>query len=80
MSFFGSRRLWELLDGTSLLEYPIDTSVPQDSILCTLLSLLYINDLPDNLICNVAVYAGGTAVYFRCNRASDFVEKGRDGL
>ena len=65
MSFFGSRRLWELLDGTSLLEYPIDASVPQDSILCTLLSLLYINDLPDNLICNVAVYTGGTTVYFK---------------
>ena len=33
--------------------------------------LLYINDLPDDVICNIAIYADGTTRYSKCDRASD---------
>ena len=35
------------------------------------LFLLYINDLPDDVICNIAIYADDTTLYSKCNQASD---------
>ena len=33
--------------------------------------LLYINDLPDDVICDIAIYADDTTLYSKCDRASD---------
>ena len=33
--------------------------------------LLYINDLPDNVICNIVIYANDTTLYSKCDQASD---------
>ena len=35
------------------------------------LFLLYINDLPDDVICNIAIYADDTTLYSKSNQASD---------
>ena len=35
------------------------------------LFLLYINDLPDDVICNIAIYADDTTLYSKCDRVSD---------
>ena len=70
-SFLSNRRLRVVLDGKSSQEYPVDAGVPQGSILCPTLSLLYINDLPDDVICDFAIYADDTTLYSKCDRASD---------
>ena len=60
-----------VLDGKSSQEHPVNAGVPQESILGPTLSLLYINDLPDDVICNIAIYADDTTLYSDCDQASD---------
>ena len=70
-SFLSNRQLWVVLDGKSSQEYPVNAGVPQGSILGPTLFLLYINDLPDDVICNIAIYADDTTLYSKCDQASD---------
>ena len=70
-SFLSNRRLRVVLVGKSSQEYPVNAGVPQVSILGTALFLLYINDLPDDFICNIAIYADDTTLYSKCDQASD---------
>ena len=60
-----------VLDGKSSQEYPVNAEVPQGFILGPTLFLLYFNDLPDDVICNIAIYADDTILYSKCDQASD---------
>ena len=70
-SFLSNRRLRVVLDGKSSQEYPVNAGVPQGSILGPTLFLLYVNDLPDDVICDIAIYADDTTLYSKCDQASD---------
>ena len=70
-SFLSNRRLRVVLDRKSSQEYPVNVGVPQGSILGPTLFLLYINDLPDDIICDIGICADDTTFYSKCDRASD---------
>ena len=70
-SFLSNRQLRVVLDGNFSQEYPVNAGVPQGSILGPILFLLYINELPDDVICDIAIYADDTTLYFKCDQASD---------
>ena len=59
-----------VLDGKSSQEYSVNARVLQGSILGPALFLLYINDLPDDVICGITIYADNATVYSKCDRAS----------
>ena len=70
-SFLSNRQLRVVLDGTSSQEYPVNAGVPQGFILGPTLFQLYINYLPDDVICDIAIYADDTTLYSKCDQASD---------
>ena len=69
-SFLSNRRLEVVLNGKSSQEYPVNSGVSQGSILGPTLFLLYINDLPGDVICNIAIYADDTTLYSKWDQAS----------
>ena len=60
-----------VLYGKSSQEYPVNAGIPQCSILGPTRFLVYINDIPDNVICDIAIYADDTTLYSKCDQASD---------
>ena len=69
-SFLSNRWFRVLLDGKFSQEYPVNAGA-QGFILGPTLFPIYINDLPDNVICNSAIYADDTTLYSKCDQASD---------
>ena len=52
-------------------EYPVNAGVPQGFILGLTLFVLYINDLSDDIVCNIDIYADGSTLYSKCDQACD---------
>ena len=70
-SFLSNKQLWVVVDGKSLQDYQVNIRVLQRSILCPTLFLLYINDLRDDVICDIGIYADDTTIYSKCDHSSD---------
>ena len=64
-----------VLDGKGSLEYLVNAGVPEGSILGLTLFLLYINDLPDDVMCDIAIYADDPTLYSKCHQASDLCKQ-----
>ena len=70
-SFLSNRRLRVVLDGKPSQEYLVNAGVPQGSILGPTLFLLYINYLPDDVICDNPISADDTTLNSKCQQATD---------
>ena len=70
-SFVSIRQPQMILNGKTSQEYPVNVRISQGSILGPTLLLLYINDLLDGVICDIAIYADDTTLHSKCDQASD---------
>ena len=70
-SFLSNRWLQVVLDEKSSQEYPVNAGLSHDSVLGSTLFLLYINDLPGDVICDIAIYVDDGTLYSKCDQASD---------
>ena len=64
-----------ILDGKPSQEDPVNAGFPQGSILGPTLFLLYINDLPDDVICGITICPDDTKFHSKCDQASDLPQK-----
>ena len=70
-SVLNNRRLRVVLEGNSSQKYPVNAGVPPGFILVPTLFLLYINDHPGDVICDINIYADDAPLYSKCDQASD---------
>ena len=74
-SYLNNRTQCVSLNGTISTPNVIRSGVPQGSILGPLLFLLFINDMPKNIVnCSVDMYADDTLIYV-CHNDIDVIEK-----
>ena len=70
-SFLSDSWLPIVLDGKSSQEYLVNARVSQGSIRDPALFLLCINELPEDVICDIGDYADDTTLYSKCYQVSD---------
>ena len=52
-----------VLNGLASRTYTVSSGVPQGSVLAPLLFLLYVNDIPEHIECNISMFADDTKIY-----------------
>ena len=67
-SLLSNRWLRVVLNEKSSQEHPVSAGVSQGSVLGLTLFELYINDLPDDVICDIDMYADDATLYSKCDR------------
>ena len=74
-SFLSNRKIKVVLNGESSSEYAVNSGVPQGSVLGPILFLIFINDLPDDLMCRVGIFADDTTLYSGLPKPSCIFDK-----
>lgn len=69
--FLTNRIQQVVLDAKSSESLPVSSGVPQGSVLGPTLFLLYINDLPDVIDCNISLFADDTLLFQIVNNLDD---------
>ena len=71
-SLLSNRWLQVVQYGKSSQKYSVKAVVPQGFVLGLTFFLLYINDLHDDVTCNIGIYSNDTNLYLKCDdQASD---------
>ena len=74
-SFLKDRQISVALDGQRSSTRHINAGVPQGSILGPTLFLLYINDLPDNIVSKLVMYADDTTLFNSIERPQNCTQQ-----
>ena len=76
--FLSNRHHRVILDGNFSDIHPVISGVPQGTILAPLLFLVYINDLPTSIKCNVRLYADDAMLYSTIHTLTDCISLQQD--
>ena len=77
-AFLGNRPQKVVVEGEEWDSVPVTSGVPQGSVLGPILFLVYINDLPDDIVSQVRLFADDTAIYLTLENKSDSDKLQRD--
>ena len=61
--FFSEYAQKVILNGSASNTLTVSSEVPQDSVKGPLLFLLYVNDIPEQVECNISMFAENTKIY-----------------
>ena len=70
-AFLGNRQQKVVAGSEESDSVPVTSGGPQDSVLGPILFLVYINDLPDDIVSQVCFFAGDTAIYLTLDNKSE---------
>ena len=70
-AFLGNRRQKVVVEGEESDSVPVTSGVLQGSVLGLILFSVYINDLPDDIVSQVRLYADNTAIYLALENKGD---------
>jgi hypothetical protein len=77
-SFLCNRKQRVIVDGATSDFVPVDSGVPQGTVLGPLLFLIYINDLPEYVTCPVRLFADDCVIYKKIKSRDDVVMLQKD--
>ena len=71
LSFLSGRSQEVVVNGSHSVSQPVLSGVPQGSVLGPLLFLVFINDITENLNCEIRLFADDSVLYRKINNQSD---------
>ena len=69
--FFSEHTQQVVLNGSASITFTLSSGVPQGSVMGPLLFLVYINDIPEQVECNISMFADDTKIYTAVKSAAD---------